>query len=176
MYNLKSHDKNIQFGGRGQLKEFKKSDYSLKIYDKGKQYNLSTNLIRLELRVLRSRFLNRFDVYSIEDLLEQKKLYKLFEVLIDEYENLIIVDDWEEKQLDKETREVLLKYTNSNFWINLKDKKSWKVFNNHRLKFNKLLEEQQLLETKKEIKQKLIVKFWELLNKGNKELFQVEDL
>ena len=49
MYKIKNHNRDDKFDGKGDYKEFKTTDYSIKIYNKSKQYTLKDkNIIRIE--------------------------------------------------------------------------------------------------------------------------------
>jgi hypothetical protein len=163
MNNYKSPNKNLKFLGRGNYKEFQLSDYCIKIYDKTKQYRLKSNILRVELKITRKRFLQKLDIYSLEDLMYNWTYVKLFEDFIAKFEGLIIVDEFDADLVPEKDYNKLIKYTNPNYWIGIKGK-SPKVISRLKKDFNFLLNKYDLLKTKNELREKLESKFIELLN------------
>ncbi|MNQ46350.1 hypothetical protein D3C85_601630 [compost metagenome] len=163
MNNYKSPNKNLKFLGRGNYKEFQLSDYCIKIYDKRKQYRLNSNVLRVELKITRKRFLQKLDIYSLEDLMYNWTYVKLFEEFIAKFEGLIIVDEFDADLVPEKDYNKLIKYTNPNYWIGIKGK-SPKVISRLKKDFNFLLNKYDLLKTMNELREKLNTKFEELLN------------
>ena len=58
----------------GHYKEFRHSDYSIKIYSKSYQYDLKEEVLRCEIKMVKSRYFNRFGVYTVEDLCDRDNL------------------------------------------------------------------------------------------------------
>jgi hypothetical protein len=162
MNNYKSPNKNLKFLGRGNYKEFQLSDYCIKIYDKTKQYRLKSNILRVELKITRKRFLQKLDIYSLEDLMYNWTYVKLFEDFITKFGGLIIVDEFDADLVPEKDYNKLIKYTNPNYWIGIKGK-SPKVISRLKKDFNFLLNKYDLLKTKNELTEKLESKFIELL-------------
>ncbi|MNY20623.1 hypothetical protein D3C86_1541120 [compost metagenome] len=163
MNNYKSPNKNLKFLGRGNYKEFQLSDYCIKIYDKRKQYRLNSNVLRVELKITRKRFLQKLDIYSLEDLMYNWTYVKLFEEFIAKFVGLIIVDEFDADLVPEKDYNKLIKYTNPNYWIGIKGK-SPKVISRLKKDFNFLLNKYDLLKTMNELREKLNTKFEELLN------------
>jgi hypothetical protein len=163
MNNFKSPNKNLKFLGRGDYKEFQLTDYNIKFYNKSKQFKLGTHVLRIELKITRKRFLQKLDIYSLEDLMYNWTYVKLFEDFIDKFEGLIIVDEFDADLIPEKDYNKLIKYTNPNYWISIKGK-SPKVIYRLKKDFNILLNKYDLLKTKNELREKLESKFIELLN------------
>lgn len=163
MNNYKSPNKNLKFLGRGNYKEFQLSDYCIKIYDKTKQYRLNSNILRVELKITRKRFLQKLDIYSLEDLMYNWTYAKLFEDFIGKFEGLMIVDEFDADLIPEKDYNRLIRYTNPNYWISIKEK-SPKIISRLKKDFNNLLNKHDLLNTKNELREKLESKFIELLN------------
>jgi hypothetical protein len=78
-------------GSRPQLKrytegkyyKFEKTHYAIKIYDKGLQYKLNQNLLRIELKVTRMQFLQSkgVNITRVTDLLDMAKIRQLHRIL-----------------------------------------------------------------------------------------------
>ena len=163
MNNYKSPNKNLKFLGRGDYKEFQLTDYNIKFYNKSKQFKLGTHVLRIELKITRKRFLQKLDIYSLEDLMYNWTYVKLFEDFIDKFEGLMIVDEFDADLIPEKDYNKLIKYTNPNYWISIKGK-SPKVIYRLKKDFNILLNKYDLLKTKNELREKLESKFIELLN------------
>lgn len=66
----------------GNYKEFRLSEYSIKIYNKGYQYGLNESILRVELKVIKSRFINEIlDIQTMADLLNITNLNRAKETL-----------------------------------------------------------------------------------------------
>lgn len=82
MYDYKDHNKDLKFSGRGDYKEFQKTDYYIKIYNKSKQYNIKgQNILRVELKILSKRLLQKLGVYSLENLLNPDVIKNIYNLL-----------------------------------------------------------------------------------------------
>jgi hypothetical protein len=163
MNNYKSPSKNLKFLGRGDYKEFQLTDYNIKFYNKSKQFKLGTHVLRIELKITRKRCLQKLDIYSLEDLMYNWAYVKLFEDFIGKFEGLMIVDEFDVDLIPEKDYNKLIKYTNPNYWISIKEK-SPKVISRLKKDFNNLLNKHNLLKTKNELREKLESKFIELLN------------
>ncbi len=171
MNNFKAPNKNLKFSGKGDLKEFQMTDYSIKIYNKSKQYNLDTNILRVELKIIQKRFLTKLGIFKLEDLLNKETFLRLFEALRDKIEGLIIVYEFQDKIMLETDKDKLNKYSNPNYWISITSTKSPKQIIRLKKDFEVLLEKYNLLRTKNDILVKLENKFFELMEiKDNKEV------
>lgn len=163
MNNLKAPNKNLKFSGKGDLKEFQMTDYSIKIYNKSKHFKLDANIIRVELKITQKRFLQKLGIFKLEDLLNKDTFFRLFETLRDKIEGLVILDVFQDKIMLETDKDKLNKYSNPNYWINIKSTKSPKQISRLKKEFETLLKKYELLHTKNEILEKLENKFIELL-------------
>ena len=163
MNNLKAPNKNLKFSGKGDLKEFQMTDYSIKIYNKSKQFKLDTNILRVELKITQKRFLQKLGIFKLEDLLNKDTFFRLFESLRDKIEGVVIIDGFQDKMMLETDKDKLNKYSNPNYWINLKSTKSLKQISRLKKELETLLNKYELLHTKNEILEKLENKFIELL-------------
>jgi hypothetical protein len=163
MNNLKAPNKNLKFSGKGDLKEFQMTDYSIKIYNKSKQFKLDTYILRVELKITQKRFLQKLGIFKLEDLLSKDTFFRLFETLRDKIEGVFIIDGFQDKMMLETDKNKLNKYSNPNYWINLKSTKSLKQISRLKKELETLLNKYELLHTKNEILEKLENKFIELL-------------
>lgn len=177
MYDYKSSQKDLKLGGKADYKEFIKNDFTLKIYNKSKQYkkvfNIKDNILRIELKLTSKRKIQSFGINCLNDLLDKNKIYIMFEFLINELKKVIIIDSMDFDNLPEKDKEKLNKYTNPNYWQRIRsENKSYKVQNRLKKDFNLLINKYNLNKVKTEIEEKLIYKFWELINQNENELFE----
>jgi hypothetical protein len=163
MNNLKAPNKNLKFSGKGDLKEFQMTDYSIKIYNKSKQFKLESNILRVELKIIQKRFLQKLGIFKLEDLLNKDAFFRLFEALRDKIEGLVIIDGFQDKIMLENNKDKLNKYSNPNYWINLKSTKSPKQISRLKKELETLLNKYELLQTKNKILELLENKFIDLL-------------
>jgi hypothetical protein len=164
MNNFKAPNKNLKFSGSGDYKEFQLTDYRIKIYNKSKQYKLKSNILRVELKITATRLLQQLAIKSLEDLLNKEVLTSLFQIFMEKFEILNIIDNFNPETIPEKDYNKLNKYTNPNFWIRVKADKSAKVIYKLKSDYNNLLNTYGLLVTKNEIREKLSLKFAELMD------------
>lgn len=166
MYDNKLPNRNDKFNGKGDYLEFKKTDYSLKIYNKSKQNKLkSENILRVELKITGSRYLkSHFNIYSLIDVDRQR--YKLlFNKLLEHFDKLLLVDSLSLNASDRIDEKMLFQNgINPYNWVNLKSKKSKRELEKFKSDFFALLKEYNLLKTKTDIVKLLKYKFNQLTN------------
>jgi hypothetical protein len=160
MYNFEEFNQYDTFQGKGSYKQYNSSDYYIKCYDKGLQYNLSKHLLRFEIKILKSRMLNKLGIYNLADCKNKQTLKVLFTLFMEKFENMIIVDDIPETlKLDPKDQYIINMGKSSIHWKELKQKKSKTHYYEKRLEFIGLLEKYNLLNIKYEMKSTLIKKF-----------------
>lgn len=143
------------------FKTLKKGYYKLKIYNKGKQFNLSFPTLRIELRFLDKRGFNNLGIYTLHDLSDQENLKKIYDLMYDEIKNhLLIVDNIEVRGFSDFKNKKLYRYTSSKFWQELPRIKT-KI---EKQKFYKMLEKNNLLTNKKMLLSLMESKFYQLIN------------
>jgi hypothetical protein len=139
------------------------TDYSIKIYNKSKQFKLESNILRVELKIIQKRFLQKLGIFKLEDLLNKDAFFRLFEALRDKIEGLVIIDGFQDKIMLENNKDKLNKYSNPNYWINLKSTKSPKQISRLKKELETLLNKYELLQTKNKILELLENKFIDLL-------------
>ena len=175
MYEFKSHNRDKVLNG--DFKEFFKTDYSVKVYNKSKQYkrkfNVKEHILRIELKLTSKRKIQSFGITCLNDLLDKNKIFNVFEFLFNEFDKLTIIDSLNFDNLPEKEIEKLNRYSNPNYWQRLRNEnKSYKVQNRLKKDFNLILNKYQLNTLKEDLKYKLICKFWELINESEVELFE----
>lgn len=163
MHKLEGHTLLDNYDGKGYLKSFVHNDYLLKIYDKSKQFKIKQrNILRVEIKYRNAKAINRFGIFNLENLKDKGKLELVFVDLMKRFDELTIVDTYQEREdIPDEVKAKLDAFSSFNYW---------QAFNNaqtkmmHKRKYEKLLEEYNLLNEKANIRTQLIDKFQELIN------------
>lgn len=163
MYTFKAPNKNLKFSGKGDYKEFQMTDFILKIYNKSKQFKLESDVLRVELKITKKRYLQLLDVFELEDLLNKDILKAVYGRFMKLFEGLIIVDCFNPETIPENDYNKLNKYTNPSYWIRIKADKTPRVIYRLKKDFLILLEKYNLLSTKNKIRDKLENKFSELI-------------
>lgn len=164
MYDFKDHNKDLRFSGRGDYKEFQKTDYYIKIYNKSKQYNIKgQSILRVELKILSKRLLQKLGVYSLNDLLNPDVINNIYSMLVGELKKLNIIDDYSSRDIEPEDKMILEIYKSPNFWKRISKDKSYKERDKIREDFQRLMDKYNLNNLKKEVLNKVEIKFMELI-------------
>ncbi|PXX22854.1 hypothetical protein [Arenibacter sp. ARW7G5Y1] len=164
MHQFRGYNHNRKYHGSGELKQFDHSNYVIKVYDKAKQYRIEQNILRFEIKFLKSREFQKFGIYNINDLKNKENLKKLFELLIQRFDEITIVDDGASINISTEDNNKLRQYLNPSFWEEDLEGVHQQYKARHRNKFNDLLERNNLLKTKKALKVALTNKFKYLIS------------
>lgn len=69
------------------------NQYSVKIYDKAKQYLKTENILRVEIPVCRMAYLSEIRIKTLADLKEKTVLKELGRVLLECYSNVVVNDN-----------------------------------------------------------------------------------
>lgn len=164
MYNFKCHNKDLKFRGKGDYKEYEMTDYSVKIYNKSKQYGQDRHILRVEIKFTRSRVLKRLGVYTLADLKDEEVLFNLFNFLVEQFEKLIILDEFYDRA-DIPNRDVtsLVRYTNPNYWKSAAETKQSYVRERLIRHCRSLIKKYKLNKTKEMLTHKIKDKFYELM-------------
>ena len=162
-HNWKSAGNIETFDGKGYLKRFNQDDFQIKIYDKAKQYSLSTALMRIEIKLKNNKHFKQIGIKKVKDLYDTSCIKPLFQLLLKRVEELIIIDRPNKNSLSKEQEESYNKYTNLNYWKGFsrkeRNKKSKEI-----KKAKALFNELGLLKTKNYLGKALKEKFKLLSN------------
>lgn len=117
------------------------SQYAVKIYDKGKQFNLPDNLMRFELRYLKMQPLKERGIKHLSDLTDFEKVNGLLSLLISAWENTVLFDssiNLNNPELKDRDRQLLKDGRRPGYWEHLKETKK-RRFDYHRKKYRELV-------------------------------------
>jgi hypothetical protein len=142
------------------------SQYSLKIYDKGRQNNLPINLMRYEVRFTKMTIIKNRGVENLNSLKIKEVVSNLIAVLINSWDNVLIYDNsinLKDRKVKPKHRRILMSGNNPKYWEQLKEKNK-REFNYQRKVFKQLVKKYGTnLHT--QIKE-MVKTEWELLNKN----------
>lgn len=155
-----NYNANRDFKGKGKLKQFTKSDYLIKIYDKAKQYDLDQNLLRFELKLTRARSINKHKIYCLDDLRDEEKLQSLFKEYISRFDQLIILDPYQDEIFEtKQEAMKMLRYMNPNYWEHIINESSRTTKARNKKEFLSLINKYNLNTTQIRVRNSLVEKF-----------------
>lgn len=157
--DAKDIKKGLQIGG-------KNSDSEIKIYDKGKQSGTNEkNLLRIEVKVKKLRYFNRFGkngIKTISDTLNPEKVGLLGQYLAKLWNEFIVYDNSiKEADLTNDEEKSLLKYKNPVYWSEMDFRRRY----NERAAFDALMKKYSPSAIQSEIQKAIIEKWFLLVNK-----------
>ena len=110
MFTLRT-ERNMQF------RECIHSQYYIKVYDKGLQFSLNSQILRFELKYIKMEKINELGIKYLSDLLDPKKLEKLQNVLLNVFDEILIGDiNTNAKTLSTKDQVLFANGHNPNFW------------------------------------------------------------
>lgn len=164
MHDYRGHNLNSSFNGQGSLKRFDYHNYQVKIYDKGMQSGLSTNLLRYEVRIKNTKELHKMMIWNLADLKKETALQQLFNFSMNKFDKLIILDTLSNRaQVPEEERAKLNEYRSSDFWNSLSARDLRNKKAKHKKHFYDLIIKHDLLKIKNGLKRRLQSKFQQLM-------------
>jgi len=96
--------------------EMTKQWYDIKIYDKGKQYLKSENILRFEVKANKMEFLKSIGIYFLSDLLNTSKLIELGKILNEVFAELIILEEVKTSELSMNENKIYATCINPKEW------------------------------------------------------------
>lgn len=123
----------------GNYKQAKLYEYTVKLYDKRKHYEvqkfkIGKEIFRFEIKVNKMRKLSSFSIFSLNDLVDN--LDKVKDILPELWDNILLYDPTVSNKIMKET----IHYANVNYWINLVKKKN-RSYHYHQNKYRRIIEQ-----------------------------------
>lgn len=163
-HDLKGLNLDKNYRGGGKMYQFDYTHYYIKIYDKGKMFKLKENILRFEVKFLSKKMLHKYGVFTLKDLRDKKVLRVLFKMLLEKFDEMLIIDEYDTSLMDSSDSRSLGKYTNTRFWNHELKSKSRTTKANHAKRFKEILEKYNLLTQKQSVKSKLIQKYIYFIN------------
>lgn len=101
---------------KGCFVEYNMTDYYFKVYDKGKQYKLQDNILRIEVKAMKSRVFTCSGIRTVKDLLYKENIALLADKFTSVYKHLVFDDEVNVKHLSKADRGVYEILRNPKVW------------------------------------------------------------
>lgn len=137
----------------------KRKRYWIKVYNKGKQYNRSDNVLRFEIKVIKMKHIEFTGIEFLSDLLDKKKLSQLGNMLNQVFSEIIYTDmSINPEQLSDREKLIFANGNNPLYWQQLTTKQRYKK----KIEFRKLLNSHGNETYFSEVK-KMIPEMWEQL-------------
>ncbi len=119
--------------------------YILKIYDKGKHYQLNEEIFRIECKVKKMNLLKKLGISTLEDLTRIESMDQLLNVLKSLWQG-VLLNDWtiHEENLTPIIKNQLKDWRNPTYWTNLKKEcrnKNRNKFINELNKYHEIVQE-----------------------------------
>lgn len=156
------------------IKKFEYDQYTVKIYDKSKQFSLDNkNILRFEICYTSKKQFNEFGIYNLNDLRNKKALKLMFEDLLKKYDELLIIDSYNGTvEMEKSDNTKITKYTNPSTWVDYTNNKNPSTKSKNSIKFKQLIKDNDLDGWQRYLRELLIEKFSELMG-GQGEIRQI---
>ncbi len=103
--------------GKGSYKQAAQTQFLIKAYDKGKQFDGSDNILRFEMKVIKMEYLPQ--IQTLADLMDSDKLTTLGALLADAWSECIVVEPLDVQQLTKPEQRTYQLATNAKTWDSL---------------------------------------------------------
>lgn len=95
------------------------TDWQMKAYDKAKQYRLNYNLLRIERKVLKGRYLERIGIKTLADLMERDVFGKMIKDIDQMLDDTIVDNPINEALLKSREKNAMANYKNPRWWIGI---------------------------------------------------------
>jgi hypothetical protein len=119
------------------------SQYEIKLYNKGKQNNLDSNLMRFEKKCKKMQVLKKHGIVNLSDLLDKTKVYSLKPMLLRAWNDVLIYDIEDSEMLSieisDEDKRFLLDGRNHKYWGKIKENDR-NSYNYKRRKYRELVQ------------------------------------
>ena len=162
-----------EFKNTGYLKEFEFSQYKIKIYDKAKQYDLNTDLLRFEVKATKMQYLQPkskktalHGLKSLKDLTNPIIYTDFLKVIISNIDNILFYD-YRIEQISIASENDLFKLVqgaNPQYWVKLKNKVSGNTYYKKKNEFENLVSKYAPTDLRTELKNIIATKWNYLLN------------
>ena len=165
MFNFDEYNQKDTFKSKGFYKQYNRSEYFVKIYDKGLQYKLPYNLLRVEVKITDSKLLKReFGIYTIKDISDKDKLGLMFNFLLKRFDEINIIDSFSVQEMAGKEKIFFELGKSPSYWREIKNSnKSSSYYYDKRDAYNMLLNKYELDTIQSELRDLLIAKFQTLI-------------
>jgi hypothetical protein len=154
----------------------KAQQYCIKTYNKGLQYKTQNNILRFEIKIFKMKKIENTNIKTLIDLLDIEKHFKLIEILLSIFKDLLIYDkSTDTKRLRIEEQLLLSNGSHNSYWEELKKNQTANYYK-IREKFINLIEKCQGNLIKKNTYQMILEKLQKLFSIKENTLEYLTDL
>ena len=124
MYNFDEFSQIDTFKGKGYYKQYNRTQYYVKLYDKALQFKLPCNLLRAEIKIKDSKLLKKFGIFTVKDISRKDCLYRLFSFFLQCFEQINIVDRFSTHEIDGDEKKLIELGKSPHYWRGIKQRLS----------------------------------------------------
>jgi hypothetical protein len=168
LLSYKGRDPDVStYKEKGNMRKFTFQQYELKFYDKGLQYSVPGNLLRVEVKVTRMHVLQkRIEVKTLNDLLRREIYPHLLDFLLDPIRVVLMTEyDLPTKNLTTSERRLYKEGNTRTYWKRLFEKNR-RQYGRKAKKFRELIEREGTLKIRDTIIE-LVTDTWNKLTDQN---------
>lgn len=127
------------------------------------------NILRIEIKIVKKRKLEELGIYSILDLYESETYRRLFELLLEQFDKLFMIDYLAMRRaLKTEEINILKDYSNPHYWEGLKKDLSTNAY--YKRKCNDYICKFSIDKSKRMVRDLLTQQFYDNLDCNNYDL------
>lgn len=165
MHRLNGYNHNIRSNIKGTLRHFEYTNYHIMIYNKAEQIYANDNVLRIELRLIKSVEIKRAGIYTLYNLKNKRVLLNLKKLLMERFEELTIIDDFQDRvDIPNEVKTKLNDYVSPSYWVDLSKRYGRQTKSRHKKNFEKIQSDYNLNQLKEELRNSLNTQFYKLYN------------
>ncbi len=148
-YKYCNHD--LMKNTKEHIKEFVSHNYKIGFYSYKNPEN--ENFLKIVLKLNKSAEFSKYEIKSLNDLIQKKKLIDLFKLFMKRFDEMIIIDSFE--SFEGDDYRALQEFLNYGYWKKLAKTKSRQTQSRHKKKFEALIYKYHLDSQKIELKKEL---------------------
>jgi hypothetical protein len=160
----------LTYKGTGNMRRFTFDQYELKLYDKGLQYSIPGNLLRVEVKVTRMHILQKnIEVRTLNDLLRREIYPHLLELLLDPLRVVLMAEyNLPLKNLTTSERRLYKDGNTRTYWKRLVEKNKRQYWKKAK-KYRELIDREGTMKIRETVI-KLVSETWNKLSECSIEL------
>lgn len=165
MHKLNGYNHNKRSNIKGMLRHFEYTNFHIMIFNKAVQIDVSENVLRFELRLIRSVELKKLGIYTLLNLKDKDVLINLKNLFMEKFEELTIMDNFKDRiDIPDEIKTKLNDYVSPTYWLDLSKRFGRQTKSRHKKDFEKIQSDYNLNQMKEEIRNSLNMNFYKLYN------------
>lgn len=142
-----------------------RGEYEVKIYHKGNESGIGKPILRLEVKVLKMRFLGGYGLETLADLVNPNKVFALVGVLFEALKHTVFIDPYAEMNLlNQRERLVLEMFRQPERWVSI----GFEQRRGRREQIERILEKCNAFNVRADL-EKRVFEEWERLKNGDSE-------